>query len=168
MTKNEFMDFKNYVVELFGMKDITNKEILATWYKSFEKVSMVLAKEMAQRYFQEEKGRFNFSRLLEYKSICMRGKTWYEEAEKVDCILCNGTGYVQVEERRENHIYQVMYRCTCEKGDTIPHYIKQVDSDVLENHYEYCGVYKLAKPKDVPQDIPGAIKDCINRMGGRI
>ena len=75
MKKQEFKEYLRFLARLFpnakipGVNTDTDKEILDIWYDVFKEINLVEAKEMAKKYFKEEKGIFNYARLLEYKPI---------------------------------------------------------------------------------------------------
>ena len=78
MNKKEFLEFLVYLRKLFPKADIPSDdiEIAEAWYEGFRKIGIVEAKRMANLYFQDEKGNFNYARLMQYKSnatIRLRG-----------------------------------------------------------------------------------------------
>lgn len=144
MTKNEFMDYVKYLSELFDFKAPTNKEVLATWYSGFKNTHINIAKDMAQRYFKEETGRFKIAKLLEYKSAAMAGKTDYRVVDK--CPICFNTGLVQVEKKIEGRLYEMCMRCTCANGQLLSENIRMVDKLLLdERQLDDNGVFRIIK-----------------------
>lgn len=165
MNKYEFKDYVSYLERLFNTKINQDKDVLATYYKSFENINIITAKEMAEKYLTNETGYFKWAKLLEYKSMCLKGKTWYEEADKSKCMLCNGTGYVFVEEYRGTRVYEMGKRCTCKAGEELPKYIRQFDTEILNTHFQdHKGVFRIEKPKFIPVESK-VINEVKGRMG---
>ncbi len=144
MDKREFMDYLGYLSKLFGFDAPTDKEILATWYSNFKNTNIIIAKDMAQRYFKEETGRFKIAKLLEYKSAAMAGKTDYKIVDK--CPLCFNTGFVQVEKKIKGRIYVMCMRCTCSNGQMLQEEINTVDKLLLDDReLDSNGVFRIRK-----------------------
>ena len=155
MTKNEFIQYLVFLSKLFNTEMPTDKEIQATWYKSFEFTHENIAKEMAQRYFKEETGRFKFAKLLEYKSAAMAGKTFKEPSG--DCRMCKNTGYVVIEQKHGSRVYEMCNRCTCRHGEALPKYIKQISQfDLADRYVDWRGVFRLEEQKDPVPNIKSA------------
>lgn len=164
MNKKEFMEYLAFLSKLFSFEAPTDIEVLATWYKPLEQTNILIAKEMAQMYFKEEQGRFKLSKLLEYKSRAMAGKTYNEPKPKGSCEICEGTGIVQLEERHLGKIYLMALRCCCKLGyDSLPRYTRQVELMDLNGLHKVCGMYKIAPPgiKEAPENIKEAINKCV-------
>jgi hypothetical protein len=132
MTKNEFLDYVRHLDKLFNTNNADDKDILATWYKSFENTHLNTAKEMAQMYLQEEQGRFKLAKLLQYKSKALAGKTYFEGAKDQKCILCNDTGFIQVEIPYRTNYTTICRRCICKAGQALNKSIRQVTSDEIQ------------------------------------
>ena len=111
MTKNEFVEYATYLGKLFNFEAPTDKDILAAWYKNFERVHIDIAREMAQLYLKQETGKFKIAKLLEYKESAMRGKVYKENFE--NCKLCKNTGFVILEKEDKGRIYEFCNRCIC-------------------------------------------------------
>lgn len=165
MNKKEFLSYVDYIEKVFNTKINRDTDVLATYYKSFENINPIIAKEMAEKYLVTETGYFKWAKLLEYKTVCLKGKEWHEEAINSKCILCNNTGYVFVEEKRNGRIYEFAQRCTCSIGNSMWSKVKQIDKNILNTHYQdYKGVFRLEK-KEVPiveNNVLNAVKE---RMG---
>lgn len=136
MTKNEFMEYVEYLGKTFNFTPPEDKEILATWYKPFQNTHKIIAKKMADLYFYDEKKNFNFARLLEYKSVAMKGNTYQEKKE--NCIICDGIGLVQFEvnEIGRQGSYLLCRRCTCTVGESLSKSIRQITPADLKNVYK--------------------------------
>ena len=81
MEKKEFVDYIKYINKVFDTNiDVSDKELMSTYYKPFEKIHMSVAKDMAQKYMQAETGKFKLAKLLEFKSACLKGKTWIDNS----------------------------------------------------------------------------------------
>ncbi len=144
MSKNEFMDYLGYLSKLFGFDAPTDKEILATWYSNFKNTHINIAKDMAQKYFKEETGRFKLAKLLDYKSASMAGKTDYIKVDK--CPICFNTGFVQVEKKIKGRVYVMCMRCTCSNGQRLQEGIKEVDKLTLDDRFlDANGVFRIKK-----------------------
>lgn len=79
MNKKEFLGFLSYLRKLFPKADIPSNdiEIAEAWYEGFRDIGIIEAKKMANLYFQNEKGNFNYARLKEYKSkVTVRLRGW--------------------------------------------------------------------------------------------
>ena len=130
MTKNEFVAYLDYLHKLFTF-EMPVKEVMEAWYKPFINTSPYIAKKMADTYFQEEKGKFKLSKLIEYKSRIMAGHTYYKEKEE-RCPICDNTGYIQVEVPYRKSYTIVCKRCVCAIGESLSHQIRQVTKEELE------------------------------------
>ncbi|APF21681.1 hypothetical protein [Clostridium butyricum] len=68
MKINEFAEFMVYIKKLFPSVILPDdEEVILVWYKSFEDISLKIAKEMANNYFSNESKEFNYARLLKCK-----------------------------------------------------------------------------------------------------
>ena len=144
MSKNEFMNYLEYLSKLFEFNAPTDKEILATWYNNFKNTNMLIAKDMAQRYFKEETGRFKLSKLLNYKSAAMAGKTEYAAKEK--CPICFNTGFVQVEKKIKGRVYIMCMRCTCDNGQRLQSNIHEISKEIIDDRFlDDNGVFRIRK-----------------------
>lgn len=134
MSKQEFIKYLAFVKELFPKANISsNPEIIATWYKGFENVSLDIAKNMGQMYFQDEQNTFNYARLLQYKSKAMASKTSYDIPQAKVCEVCGGTGWVQIRlynSKVKSEINKCK-RCICEVGNNINSNLPQIEEDEL-------------------------------------
>lgn len=159
-----------YLVKLFGITAPSDPEIIKAWHKPLEKTNLIIAKEMAQMYFREEKGRFNFARLMEYKTRAMAGRTYHEPKDHKECEYCRNTGWVQMEERIGPRIYEIWRRCCCRYGDELPKNIKQISPFEVEGMFLDRGVYRLEEPPyvEVPENIMKLIVDCINKFSMKV
>jgi hypothetical protein len=134
MTKNEFFDYVKYLDKLFNTNNSDDKEVLATWYKSFENTHLVTAKEMAQMYLEDEQGRFKLAKLLQYKSKALAGKTYFGADEKKDvCKFCGNTGYIQIEIPYRKTYTTTCKRCFCKIGQGLNQNIKQATLEEYKN-----------------------------------
>ncbi|WP_294378915.1 hypothetical protein [uncultured Clostridium sp.] len=85
MNKQEFAKYLKLLGELFpgakipGVNVEADNEILDIWYDGFKEISLADAKKMAKDYFKQEKGVFNYARLLEYKPIPRKAITNFDE-----------------------------------------------------------------------------------------
>lgn len=151
MEKKEFIDYMKYINKVFSTNiDISDKELMATYYKPFEKIHINIAKEMAEKYMQAETGRFKLAKLLEYKSACLKGKTWSDDINTNDCKLCAGTGFVIVEEAFNGRVYERWKKCNCKQGDLLPGYIRKFDESIIHTHYrDYKGVFRLEQKDEI-------------------
>ena len=137
---------------------------------NFEKVHMEVAKEMAQLYLKQETGRFKLAKLLEYKELALKGRVYKENYE--NCKICENTGFVILEKRVEERIYEFCCKCICRKGQELNKNIKTVEeSELLERYRDYNGVYKLDKPSfeeiDLEEVKQEGIGDLFNGNSGR-
>lgn len=136
MNKSEFMDYLNYLKKLFPKASIpSDKEIIGTWYKGFVNTNLIIAKNMAEMYFQEEQNSFNYAKLMQYKSKAMVDKTYYDKPKGEVCKLCGNTGYIQFRGydpnvKADNDLYK---RCICNVGNNIRVDIAQVTQEELIN-----------------------------------
>ena len=146
MTKNEFVEYLDFLERVFPKAPIPiDREIRAVWYKGFENTRIEIAKEMAIMYLQEEQGRFNYSKLLQYKSKAMAGNTQIEENRPIyDCKLCSGSGFVIVENFKKEHIYQYAYRCRCKNAQYYLNY-PEITEEVIKGKRLIDGVFKIIK-----------------------
>lgn len=146
MTKQEFIEYADYLGKLFGFEAPTDKDVLAAWYKPFEKVHIDIAREMAQLYLKQETGRFKLAKLLEYKDVALRGKVYKESTE--NCKLCKNSGFVILERRDNGRVYEFCNRCICKVGQSLNPNIKTVtEADLMERYRDYNDVYRLEKPR---------------------
>lgn len=73
MNKQEFKDYLDFLGILFPIAKIpgvnleADFEVFDIWYDEFKEIDLSCAKEMAKQYFKNEKGAFNYARLLEFK-----------------------------------------------------------------------------------------------------
>lgn len=162
MTKQEFVEYAGYLGKLFGFEAPTDKDVLAAWYKSFERVHINIAKEMAQLYLKQETGRFKLAKLLEYKDVALRGKVHQESTE--NCKLCKNSGFVMLEKRDNGRIYEFCNRCICKIGQSLNSNIKTVEeADLLERYRDYNDIYRLEKPNFNEVDVNEFKKE---KLGG--
>ena len=165
MEKKEFVDYIKYINKVFDTNiDVSDKELMSTYYKPFEKIHMNVAKDMAQKYMQTETGKFKLAKLLEFKSACLKGKTWIDNSNNKNCKLCAGTGFVIVEEDHNGKIYEMWKKCNCKQGDLLPNYINKIDESVVYTHYvDFKGVFRLEKQKEVEvsKDYISSIKEML-------
>ena len=145
MTKNEFIEYSVYLGKLFGFDAPTDKDVLAAWYNSFEKVHIDIAREMAQLYLKHETGRFKLAKLLEYKEQAMRGKSYSEKIEGY-CKLCGNSGFVMLEKRDNSKIYVMANRCICKVGQALNKGIKTVEEkELMERWRDYNDIFRIDK-----------------------
>lgn len=138
MTKIEFIDYLTYLKGLFPKASIpksTDKEIIGIWYKGFINTNLIVAKSMAEMYFQDEQNSFNYARLMQYKSKAMADKTYYDKPKGSECKLCGNTGYIQFRGydpniKADNDLYK---RCICDIGNSIRADIAQATQEELIN-----------------------------------
>lgn len=138
MTKIEFIDYLTYLKGLFpkaNIPKIADKEIVGTWYKGFINTNLIIAKSMAEMYFQDEQNSFNYARLMQYKSKAMADKTYYDKPKGPVCKLCGNTGYIQFRGydpkiKADKDFYK---RCICDIGNSIRSDIAQVTQEELMN-----------------------------------
>ena len=144
MTKNEFMDYITFLKKLFPRANMpTDKDALAVWYKAFSNTHINIAKDMAQMYFKEEQGSFNYARLLQYKSRAMAGKAYIEKpVTKTNCKVCKGEGVVIVERLFDDRPYQYAYKCVCRSGELYPSF-PPIRKELIENNYLEGGTWKV-------------------------
>ena len=152
MTKNEFVEYAAYLGKLFNFEAPADKEVLAAWYRNFERVHIDIAREMAQLYLKQETGRFKIAKLLEYKEMAMRGKTYKENYD--NCKLCKNAGYLELEIRDKGRLYEFAYRCICKKGKELYSGFPLVrEADLLERYRDYNDVYRLERPSFENVDV---------------
>lgn len=164
MTKNEFIEYVSYLGKLFSFEAPGDKDILAAWYKPFERVHIDIAREMAQLYLKQETGRFKLAKLLEYKDVALRGKVYVESTE--NCKLCKNTGFVILEKRDNGRIYEFCNRCICKIGQSLNSQIKTVEeADLMERYKDYNDIYRLEKPSFKAVDVQEFKKE---KIGGFI
>ena len=134
MTKNEFIDYLSYLKGLFPRVSVpTNKEIIAVWYKPFINTHLIIAKSMAEMYFQDEQNSFNYAKLLQYKSKAMADKTYYDKPKEQECPWCGNTGYIQFRgyNPKIKADIDTYKRCICNVGNSIRADITQVTQEEL-------------------------------------
>ncbi len=164
MTKNEFMEYVDYLGRLFGFTPTKDRDILLAWYKPFEKVHIDIAREMAQLYVKEETGRFKLAKLLEYKEVALRGKVYKENIK--NCKLCKNVGFVILEKRENGRIYEFCNRCICNIGQSLNSNIKTVtEVDLMERYRDYNDVYRFEKQEFETIDLQEFKKE---KIGGFI
>jgi|GEM_PF-2877332 len=164
MTKNEFIEYVSYLGKLFSFEAPGDKDILAAWYKPFERVHIDIAREMAQLYLKQETGRFKLAKLLEYKDVALRGKVYVESTE--NCKLCKNTGFVILEKRDNGRIYEFCNRCICKTGQSLNKNIRTVEeADLMERYKDYNDIYRLEKPSFKAVDVQEFKKE---KIGGFI
>lgn len=162
MTKNEFIEYVSYLGKLFSFEPTADKEVLAAWYKPFERVHIDIAREMAQLYLKQETGRFKLAKLLEFKDVALRGKVYKESTE--NCKLCKNTGFVMLEKRDNGRIYEFCNRCICKIGQSLNSNIKTVtEADLTERYKDYNDIYRLEKPRFENIDVQEFKKE---KIGG--
>lgn len=162
MTKNEFIEYAAYLGKLFNFEAPTDKDILAAWYKNFERVHIDIAREMAQLYLKQETGKFKIAKLLEYKESAMRGKVYKENFE--NCKLCKNTGFVILEKEDKGRIYEFSNRCICVIGQSLNKNIKTLEeADLLERYRDCNDIYRLKKPNIKEVDVQEFKKE---KLGG--
>lgn len=147
MKKNEFMSYLDYLGKTFEFTPPTKKDILATWYKPFENINLIIAKKMAELCLYNEPGKFQLAKLLKYKDQAMRGLTYKEE--KPDCTICGGCGWARVEVYDVKYSYpiEVCRRCTCAAGESLNSKYRQLSrEDIQENYLDWDKVFKPKIP----------------------
>ena len=133
MTKNEFMEYTQYLGKILKISIPTDKDELAAWFEPFKNTHLEIGKKMAQLYLEkEQQGMFKLSKLLGYKSLAMAGKT-YNEPVKSSCSVCGGIGLVEIKPKAQEGKYPYIKnkRCLCAAGGMLPGYINQVTREEL-------------------------------------
>lgn len=133
MTKNEFMGYLDFLEKLLEIKAPTDKEILQSWYLSFEKTHIDIAKKMARLYLEKETGFFKLAKLLGYKKVAMAGKEYKTTNSK--CKYCGGTGWVQTVTTLKTYPspFVSCKRCICSAGNSLSNRINQATQEELNN-----------------------------------
>lgn len=147
MKKNEFMSYLDYLGKTFEFAPPTEKDILATWYKPFENINLIIAKKMAELYLYNEPGKFQLAKLLKYKNQAMRGLTYKEE--KPDCTICGGCGWARIEvyDINYSHPIEVCRRCICAAGESLNSKYRQLSKeDMEENFLDWDKVFRPKIP----------------------
>lgn len=148
MSKQDFMKYLSFLKEVFPKANIpSNQEIIATWYKGFQSVSLDIAKNMGEMYFQDEQNAFNYARLLQYKSKAMAGETSYDKPQVKVCEVCGGTGWVQIRfyDSKVKSEIDKYKRCNCEIGNNIRSDLSQITEDELR----FLGADKIIRIEDL-------------------
>ena len=135
MNKHEFMEYVQFLGKAFEFTPPTDKNLLATWYKPFENINLIIAKKMAELYLYNEPGKFQLAKLLKYKEQAMRGLTYHEESK--DCPICGGCGWARIEVYDINYPrpIEVCRRCTCSAGERLNNKYKQLSREDIEDNF---------------------------------
>ncbi|EJO5348380.1 hypothetical protein NRP93_002504 [Clostridium botulinum] len=131
MTKNEFMEYLNYINKIIDVKAPADKETLQAWYEPYKNISLSLAKEMAKEYLKHETGFFKYAKLLNYKDKVFREKTYRKEQginQRSSCLLCGDTGFVQIDIEG----YIMCRKCVCKASSGIPSFVRYISKNDID------------------------------------
>lgn len=145
MTKNEFMNYVNFVATMTSTKIPKEKETLAAIYEYFEEIPFDTGKAMVNLFIKNENGFFSWAALLKYKDLVRSG---YQEKKKnfENCKSCRNGGFVMVETIFEGKIYEKAYRCSCSYGKEKWSGVKDLTPAILKGkELGKDGVWKIKK-----------------------